>query len=294
MLRLGNKEKLPLEFEFGLLMATQFGGDRYLKLEDGSTENVLDMPDNLKAYWKAFFPQAGGSDTPEGEQVNVEGNMLGSWNFALNYYLGQWKFRAYLEHYFEDTSQMFWEYGRWKDGQIGLEITFPKNRRITSAVWEGLNTKDQTGPLLFDSFWGQFSEYQISADDNYYNHYIYGGWQHQGMGMGNPLLPGPAYNADHSISFRSNRVRAHHLGISGQPSPEWGYRMLISFARHWGTYDIPLDQQRKQFSSLYEATYTPKWAKGWSASAALGLDRGNYLGNSTGGMLTIRKTGVIF
>ena len=188
------------------------------------------MPDNLKAYWKAFFPQTGGSDTPEGEQVNVEGNMLGSWNFALNYYLGQWKFRAYLEHYFEDTSQMFWEYGRWKDGQIGLEITIPKNRWITSAVWEGLCTKDQAGPLLFDSFWGQFPEYQISADDNYYNHYIYGGWQHQGMGMGNPLLPGPAYNADHSISFRSNRVRAHHLGISGQPSPEWGYRMLISFA----------------------------------------------------------------
>lgn len=54
MLRLGNKEKLPLEFEFGLLMASQFGGDQYLKLEDGSTENVLDMPDNLKAYWKAF------------------------------------------------------------------------------------------------------------------------------------------------------------------------------------------------------------------------------------------------
>lgn len=220
--------------------------------------------------------------------------MLGSWNFALNYYLGQWKFRAYLEHYFEDTSQMFWEYGRWKDGEIGLEITFPKNRWITSAVWEGLCTKDQAGPLLFDSFWGQFPEYQISADDNYYNHYIYGAWQHQGMGMGNPLLPGPVYNADHSISFRSNRVRAHHLGISGQPSSEWGYRMLISFARHWGTYGNPLDQQRKQFNSLYEATYTPKWAKGWSASAALGLDRGNYLGNSTGGMLTIRKTGVIF
>lgn len=69
--------------------------------------------------------------------------MLGSWNFALNYYLGQWKFRAYLEHYFEDTSQMFWEYGRWKDGQIGLEITFPKNRWITSAVWEGLSTKNK-------------------------------------------------------------------------------------------------------------------------------------------------------
>lgn len=29
MFRLGNKEKLPLEFEFGLFMATQFGGDQY-------------------------------------------------------------------------------------------------------------------------------------------------------------------------------------------------------------------------------------------------------------------------
>lgn len=85
MLRLGNKDKFPLEFEVGILMATQFGGDKYLKLEDGSTKKVLDMPENLKAYWKAFFPQAGGSNTPEGEQVNIEGNMLGSWNFALNY-----------------------------------------------------------------------------------------------------------------------------------------------------------------------------------------------------------------
>ena len=292
MLRLGNKEKLPLEFEFGLLMATQFGGDRYLKLEDGSTEKVLDMPDNLKAYWKAFFPQAGGSDTPEGEQVNVEGNMLGSWNFALNYYLGQWKFRAYLEHYFEDTSQMFWEYGRWKDGQIGIEITLPKNRWVSSILWEGMSTKDQTGPILYDSFAGSLG-YQISAGDNYYNNYCYQAWQHWGQGMGNPLLPGPIYNKDGKITFKSNRVRANHLGIEGNPSDEWNYRILVSFARHWGTYSTPLDKQRKQFSSLYEVTYSPQWAKGWSTSVSMGLDRGNYLGNSTGGMLSIKKTGSI-
>ena len=71
---------------------------------------------------------SGGSDTPWGDQVNVEGNHLGSWNFAINYYLKDWKFRAYLEHFFDDHSQMFWQYGRWKDGQIGIEITLPKNR----------------------------------------------------------------------------------------------------------------------------------------------------------------------
>ena len=252
------------------------------------------MPENLKAYWKALWPQAGGSDTPYGEQTNVEGNMLGSWNFALNYYLGKWKIRAYLEHYFEDHSQMFWEYGRWKDGQLGIEVTFPKNRWINTIVWEGLCTKDQTGPSLYNGFEGQFPEYQISGLDDYYNHYIYGAWQYKGLTMGNPLLPGPAYNEDHRISFKSNRVRAHHLGINGNPTQEWTYRILISFARHWGTYYSPLDKQRKQFSSLYETTYTPNWTKGWSTSIALGIDRGNYLGNSAGCMLTIKKTGNIF
>lgn len=144
--------------------------------------------------------------------------------------------------------------------------------------------------MLFDSFWGQFPEYQISACDSYYYHYLYGAWQHAGMGMGNPLLPGPAYN-DGKITFRSNRVRAHHLGLTGQPAEEWNWRVLISFARHWGTYENPLDKQRKQFSSLWEVTYAPERFKGWSASVALGMDRGNYLGNSTGGMITLRKTG---
>ena len=190
---------------------------------------------------------------------------------------------------------MFWEYGRWKDGQIGLEINFPKNKWITSIIWEALNTKNQSGPILYDGShgWEKYN-YQISAQDNYYNHNIYDGWQYMGMGMGNPLLPGPLYNEDHSISFRSNRVRAQHLGISGNPSNEWNYRILITFTRHWGTYKNPLEKQLKQFSSLYELTYSPNWKKEWNISLALGLDRGNYLGNSTGGILTVRKTGTIF
>lgn len=294
MIRLGEKKKLPIEFEIGILMAAQFGGEQWRKKSDGTAEKILDMPNGLKAYWKAFLPQAGGGETPEGEQVNVEGNHVGSWNFALNYYLNNWKFRVYLEHYFEDTSEMFWEYGRWKDGQLGLEVTFPQNRWVSSMVWESMCTKDQAGPLLYDGFWGQFPEYQISANDNYYNHYIYGAWQYMGMGMGNALLPGPLYNKDHSISFRSNRVKSQHLGLEGKPFPEWGYRLLLSYVRHWGTYSNPLDKQRKQFSSMLELTYTPRRYKGWSGSIAMGIDRGNYLGNSTGGSLSIRKTGRIF
>ena len=88
------------------------------------------------------------STTPEGEQVNIYGNHVGRWNFAATAYLNQWKVKIYYEHYFDDHSQMFFQYGRWKDGHIGLEITFPKNRFIDTFVYEGLGTKDQTGPML--------------------------------------------------------------------------------------------------------------------------------------------------
>ena len=272
MFRIGNREKFPVEFELGLLMAAQFAGAQMLKNADGSSTVSVDMPGGLKSFFKAFIPMSGGSDTPWGDQVNVEGNHLGSWNFALTYYLNDWRFRAYLDHYFDDHSQMVWQYGRWKDGQLGIEIDLPKNRWLSAIVWETMSTKQQTGPLLYDEFAGTL------------------GYQ----GMGNPFLPGPIYNKDGEITFKSNRVRAQHLGIEGDPSEEWNWRILISFARHWGTYQTPLDKQRKQFSSLYEVSYTPQWAKGWGATVGVGLDRGNYLGNSTGGILTIRKTGKIF
>lgn len=288
MFRIGNKEKLPIEFEFGLLDAALFAGDRMKKNEDGSSILMQDMPDGLNSFFKAFLPIRS-----ENKIENVEGNHVGSWNFAFNYYLQNWKFRIYLEHFFDDHSQMFWQYGRWKDGQLGIDITLPKNHFISKILWEGMSTKDQSGAILYDGFAGSFPEYQISAKDNYYNNGEATSWQHWGMGIGNPLLPGPIYNTDGSLMFKSNRVRSQHIGIEGNPTTEWNYRILLSFVRHWGTYDAPLDQQRKQFSSLYEITYTPLGIKGWSASIALGIDRGNYLGNSTGGIITLRKSGKI-
>lgn len=288
MFRIGNKEKFPTEFEFGLIDAALFGGERIRKQKDGSFTMVQKMPNGLKSFLKAFLPIQS-----EDKMANVEGNHVGSWNFAVNYYLNNWIFRVYLEHYFDDHSQMFWQYGRWKDGQLGIDVALPKNSFISHIVWETMSTKDQTGPILYDGFAGSFPEYQVSAKDNYYNNGEATSWQHWGMGIGNPLLPGPIYNKDGILMFKSNRVRANHIGIEGNPTKELNYRVLASFTRHWGTYDEPLDKLKKQFSSLYEITFTPISLKGWSISAALGLDRGNYLGNSTGGILTIKKTGNI-
>lgn len=297
MFKVGNKERFPLEAEVGMLMSAQFGGTQHtFSLKDGEwKETVYEMPHGLKNYAKVFFAQAGGDGTTGGDQVNVEGNHVGSWNFALNYYWHDWKFRAYYEHFFDDHSQMFLQYGRWKDGHLGFEITLPRNRWVNTLLWEGLATKDQSGPILYDGderFPGAaFPGMQVSACDDYYNNFFYQSWQHYGLGVGNPLLPGPIYNRDGSLKFRSNRVRANHWAFSGTPSDEWAYRVLMSYALHWGTYVNPLDKICKQFSSLYEVTYSPKALSGWHFSVSAAVDHGDYLGNSGGGMITIRKEG---
>lgn len=291
--RTGRKDKFPLELDFGLMTAAQFGGKIYVNDENGNKILKNSMPAGIKEFLNVFIPGKGGEDTPWGEQVNIQGNHVGSWNVSLSYYPGQWKLRGYYEHYFDDHSQMFFEYGRWKDGHIGLEITFPQNNWISAFVWEGLATKDQTGPLLYDGFAGHFQEYQISANDNYYNNYYYQSWQHWGMGMGNPLLIAPLYNEDKSMAYKSNRVRSHHIGISGNPAKKLSYRILLSYTKHWGTYAQPLDDVVNQFSSLYEATYSPGKLASWSISACLGIDKGGYLGDNIGGMLCIKKEGII-
>lgn len=148
------------------------------KNADGSVSLLYDMPEGLKDFWKIFFPKQ------QSTLQNVQGNHCGSWNFGLNYYVGDWKLRAYLEHYFKDHSQMFWQYGRWKDGHIGLEVSLPRNRWVSSVVWEGLNTTDQTGPILYDGIAGSFPDLQMSGRDNYYTNGEYLGWQNYGAYIG--------------------------------------------------------------------------------------------------------------
>ncbi len=289
MLRVGNKEKFPVELEVGIVDASQFAGKQFRKEKDGSSTLVQDFPGGMKSLFKAFIPRH------ESTLGNVTGNHCGSWNFSLTGYLGKgWKIKAYLEHYFEDHSQMFFQYGPWKDGSPGVELTLPKNKWLSAVLWEGVFTKDQTGPILYDHVGGSFTDVQLSGGDNYFNNFQYLGWQHWGNSSSSAFIYGPQYNKDGWNGIKSSRIKAHHIGLRGNPSDEWNWRILLSNVRTWGSYNTPLDKVRHQFSSLYEATYSPRKFQGWKFSAALGLDRGNYLGNSAGVMVKVMKSGVLF
>lgn len=284
-LRGGNTNVFPLQGEIGIEMATQFGGKAY---QYGET---LQLGHSLKDWMKAFFPSTETRVTFLGEQTSVEGNMLGAYNIAL-FWLpkADWSIKAYFEHYFEDHSQMTFEYG-WKDGFWGIEAQIPENHFISTFVYEYLYSKDQTGAVNNDS--SDRVPEQVSGRDNYYSHSIYTGWQHWGMGIGNPLMLSPVYNRNHFIKFMDTRIIAHHFGIAGNPTTDISYRLLLSFSQNWGTYQYPYEEVLNNFNGLMEVIWKPKELKGWYAKAAIAGDSGNLLGKSFGGMITIGKTGWI-
>lgn len=304
-LRIANPSSTGIGFEGGLEMYTQFGGQVYKKDADGNYYLQHGLPATYKEYIKAFIPMAGGKNTPTAEQTNVNGNVLGSWHFILDYTTEEWKLRAYYEHFFEDHSQMlgiswvpdrngdihFLSYHPWQDGMWGLELDFPKGKWIKGIVTEFITSRDQSGPILHNS--NDVFKEQISGWDSYYTHYLYQSWQHWGMGIANPQFLAPSYNDDHSMSMSNTRLRSYHIGIEGAPSTAWGYRILASHTRHWGSITDPLPTPMNATCILAEGTYISSRLQGWQVTGALAYDHSPLIGNNFGGMITLCKHGIL-
>lgn len=285
-LRGGNSKKFPLLVDIGIEMATQFGGTIYEK------GKVINMPTKFIDWLKAIIPMGGNEDTPDAEQTNVQGNMVGEYYITLQWQpQSDWSLKGYFEHYFEDHSQMTFEYG-WKDAQWGVEVQLPFNPYVSKVVVEYVYTKDQTGPVNHDS--SQEIPEQVSGADNYFDHHLYGAWQNWGMGIGTPLAISPLYNTNHRLYIYDTRFIAYHLALQGNPLKELSWRTLFTFTQNWGTYRYPFPDVLNNFSGLVEVSYYPgKKLKGWWAKAGIAWDAGKLIGNNFGVMLSIGKTGLI-
>ena len=293
-LRLGNAKKFPLVFEGGLEMACQFGGTRHNVSYDGRVQKSYKLAHKFKDYVDATLGIGG--DYGEGIYANATGNTVGSWMARLSWQANNWSVSAYYDHFFDDHSQMFFEYGKWKDGLIGVEVKLPKNRFVDNIVYEHMNATDQSGPIYHDHT-PEIPD-QISGRDNYYNHYIYVGWHNFGQAMGNPLYISPLYNHNNSLHFTSNIFKANHIGLSGTPTPWLAYRFLYTHIRSLGTMDKPFNEGYITNSVMAEVAFAPSHirkvnTKGWTAKVAFGLDRGELIGNNTGFQFTISKTGLL-
>lgn len=110
------------------------------------------------------------------------------------------------------------------------------------------------------------------------------------MANGNPLLRAPVYNEDGNMSFRYNRVKALHIGWSGEISDEWSYMAKLTHNRTWGTHGAPTLDILENFSAYAAFQYVPAKLKTWAFHASLGLDTGDIYGDNFGFQMRVRKT----
>ena len=288
--KVGKEQCFPLTYEGGVQFASQFGGKIYNYMNDTGVD--FRNPVRLKDFWDIFIFSAGDKEYAPWDQANVVGNHLGSYHLSLKWSKKNWSIRGYYEHMFEDHSGMFWEYGLWKDCLVGAELQLKNFKWLDNIVFEYFNSRDQAGPIYHDTT-DEIPD-QISAVDEYYEHHTYPSWQQYGMIIGTPLITSCLYNKNHRLEIYNNRVEAFHLGLSGHPTNELTYRMLVTKSHNWGTYSVPFIEMNSNLSGLIEVSYMPRWAKGFSTSLSYAFDDGELYGNNKGVMLGIKKSGKIF
>ena len=314
----GNNEfQAPLSLELGMEMASTFGGRSYLVPVAGGIIDVMDNQGGLRGMKNALM--LAGSDQDEGVYHNAAGNQLGSWMARINYDEEEWRVAAYIDHFFEDHSQLYFlgksGYGtgdRWnnrtnglmvynlKDMLLGVELNMKYGTWLKNLVIEYMYTKDQSGPIYHDNT--PNLPFKVSGMDNYYNHSIFTGWQHWGQVIGNPLYRSPLYNNDGVIDVRDNRFKAIHIGIDGILGQvglfsslglfgPLGYRLLATYQSGVGTYFNPYTKPHHNVSLMAECTYRPEQGllRGWQLKAAAGMDIGSILGHNYGLQVTVSK-----
>ncbi len=267
------------QFDVGMTLDVQFGGYKVGGFDEG------DLGNSLKDYLRVFIPMRGEKDKPAGEQIAYQGNYVGSEMFRLTRRTETCTLSAYLENYFDDFSGM----GRLNgfDGLWGLEYKANGKQLVSGWLLEYYQTTNQSGPMhgIDHSVVNK-----TGGADDYYNNVWYPGWVHWGMGMGNPLIASPAYNATGEMFFRYNRVKALHMGCCGDIARDWRYEVKLSYNRTWGTPFLPTLYILENFSTFVSFYYTSPQNKNWTVNASIAFDTGDIYGDNVGCHILVRKT----
>lgn len=270
----------PIWYEFGLDHSAQWGGI----LPDGTSQSV-----GFSDFSKIFFGKGGGNEADRGEQINALGNHMVSQSVKIEGHIGDYKLSGYWQNLSEDGPIiLIWNSMNVRDGLWGFSVKNDKFPCLKGFLYEFFSSTDQSGP--FHDKDGVI----YGGNDAYFNNYIYhSGWTYYGRTIGAPLITSPIYNTDGNIGITNNRVRAHHLGFEGDVEG-YKYKLMTTFSENYGLYYGRYKPMRPNTSILLEVN--KRFPKLWNIETKLsvGADFGKMYGNSTGCMITIRKSGEIF
>ena len=265
----------------GIEHVVQFAGTSYRYVDGELVGN--EKSSNLKAFWNVILPLGNNNYFNDNAMEDwVYGNHLGLLSFQLGWNINaSHQLQVYLDNPFEDGSGM--RKGNGWDGLWGLQYSnkAPGRQYVRGVVFEYFQSTNQSGPLHWDSgdypepIRSQVTDFVVGKD-NYYNHSFYSGYSHYGMTPGIALITSPIYNKEGSSAYHDTRVKAWHLGINGEISPNLSYLVKGSYREGWGTYERPLPCKHHSFDAIFQGTYT---TGSWQFGAAFAFDKGNIYGD---------------
>ena len=256
--------KLPVNISYEFHHAAQWGG---------YSDAYGNLGNDLSTFWRVALGQGGGNT--RNEMQNAQGNHLFSQTLCLTVKGESWHVDAYWQNINEDGPVRFIGTGQnKKDGLWGVSAEQNKWPFISGVTFEVLQTTDQSGP------WHDRDGMVFGGYDSYYWNSIYGqGWTYFGRTIGNALMM-----PDNS------RVWAYHGGVKGDIYG-FRYRAMVTYADNYGTYRHPVRSHNT--AALLEVTKIVPQAWGLEFGIALAGDFGTQYGNQFGGMITVRKQGII-
>ena len=305
--------KIFLKINIGSRFDFTLGLDHY-SIWGGVSPDFGRMPSSFKDYLRIILCRGGGSNATDSDKANVLGDHGGSELLRLDYRGDGWKATAQHEIPYNDKSGM--RFQNFPDGVNTLSFSFDdKNKWITDVVYEYHYTRYQSGSVHDDEFidgeyrpWHKGLHYL--GGDNYFNNGQYkSGWTYFGRTIGYPLFF-PAGTKDNTWSdlhivkgVENNRLRAHHIGISGKLFRKAPYRLLLTYSRNYGTYTHQYAGEcayQKPWGSVKE-TALRQFSAGFQGEVPFAMrfgmlnilygvyaDAGQVLGNKAGFSLGIR------
>ncbi len=277
----------PVVLTLGMQAACQFGGD-YVTYQNGTPTRTIHQESNAKAFWKAFIPGSGSSNT--GDKY-YEGNHVGSWDIRLDWHINPaHTLRAFHQHLWEDGSGIGFRNGF--DGLWGIEYKAWKPAWVSGATIEYIDLTNQSGPIHWapkDHAGTPLTDEATGADD-YYNNYAFNGYQNRGMAIGSPMVKGTIHNRDGYLRFTDNRIRGFHVALCGDLSTVLSYRAMAGYRKSWGTPFEPRVKPASDTSWMLEATY--KAPRQFQLKAQIAGDHGTLYGNNFGCLLSISYNGL--
>ena len=277
-LKLGGK--WPVHFQYGLDHVAEWGGN---------IPGLGQQPTSFKDYISIFLGRSGGTNAPEGEQINMLGNHIISQSMRLDIDISDFKIGGYWQNISEDGPIRLIGFTMNKpDGLWGISIRNKNFPFVKGILYEYLNTTDQSGQ------YHDLDGVIYGGNDGYFSNYIYqSGWSYFSRTIGTPFIAGPISNSAGALYSKNNRVQVHHIGLEGDISG-YKYKFISSFSKNYGAYYYPFLQMIQNTSMLLEVNKQLPTILNLEIGCRIGADFGQLYGNSVGCQISIRKTGNLF